>query len=233
MDLSDDATKTLQSILDSWLCGHGVSYDELFKDRKDLEEVYNSVNDKKPEPEPEEEKKGVVSEATPKSADERVMRSIRQTGRTRRTARHRERGRIDLPGRVTPKKTASSNDPSRGGNLIHNKDVTEDLKRSIGFVRENLSVSGKKLKYRIEEFFYRDTLRSLIEHMIATRLGGWHKEHDYFIKERGHRASSQYWNLNKDGKLMPIGIKKTSDYEIEWFLEAKLYCGKQEKSKKG
>ena len=161
-----------------------------------------------------------IDEATPKSTDERILRSIRQTPRSRRTARHKNKEVPDMLGRVTPKKTPSSNDPTRGGNRL-------DIKETTSFISDNLLKNGLELKGRIQSFPCKDVLLAIVDHMIATRLGGWKLSEGKYINESGREASLKNWQLGRNGKLIPHGKKQPAEYEIDWLLEAKQYCGQE------
>ncbi len=158
-----------------------------------------------------------IEEATPKSTKERILR------RTRRkigTVKHRS-----MVGRVVPKKTAN-NDPSRGGNRIHNKPLPDEIKESILWWAKNTDKRGRDLYEALSKLDDKhiDALGKLVEHMIVTSLGGWFKRDDSFVNLTGHTASLDNWVLEGD-KLRPITESK--DYVnpcLDWLLEVREYC---------
>ena len=143
--------------------------------------------------------------ATPKSTGERIQRHMRPTKVTP--------AQVDMPGRVSPKKTAN-NDPHRGGTpILHNQRTkTEEQILALGKLtsipRQNLAEAAGQVK----------DCKDLIETLIAVRFNDWREEKDAFINECGRRVSKKHFKLLEDGRLATLkGSIPT--YDLDWLLD--------------
>lgn len=158
--------------------------------------------------------KNEISEATVKSVHEKMCRKVRRRKLAPRQA--------SMPGRIVPKKTGN-NDPTRGGNRVKGP-VDEGIKSAVIFLSENITKKDSALVGSVKSFDNRDVLLKIVNHLIATRLGGWRQEGKWFVNESGSIASSRNWTINEEGRLVPKGKSAPVDYSIDWLYEVRSIC---------
>lgn len=201
--MTNKARTLLGIIIESYMSAYGESHTEIFKKHPEFKELYNISNTK-------------INEATQKSTKEKMFRHLRKTIKSRKKEHIRD---INLKDRIRPEKTAN-NDPSRGGNRIHNKQVTE----SLFFIRDNINNHGEKLRKAVMEFDHTDILSDMVRQLIVTRLGGWVEKDGKYENRDGSVAQKKNWQLMSDGRLRPHKRKPTN-YDIGWLIEVGNYCG--------
>ena len=194
MNLSEKAQNTLKNIIEAHLTSYKRSYTEIFKENLGLKELY---------------------EATAKSTKEKLHRTLRKTLKSRKKEHLRD---INLKDRIRPGKTAN-NDPSRGGNRIHNK----PLKESLVFICNNLSNTGLKLQEAVNKFPHKETLKEVVRQFISTNLGGWQEKDGKYENKDGSIAYKKNWKLMEDGHLRPHG-HKPAHCKLDWLIELRGYC---------
>ena len=160
-----------------------------------------------------------VSESTPKSTHERVLRHIRikdpASGKGKQMA-----------GRITPKKTGN-NDPTRGGKK--EKRYSKEMEESILFLHN--AMTKKITQEEVSNFPQKALLSELVNHLIAVGLGGWREEEDgegklRFINESGHVASPNLWKLTKEGKLQ--SGRNVANWDLDKLFEIREMCNVEE-----
>lgn len=155
-----------------------------------------------------------INEATPKSTVERMHRKFRPKKRVHAKF---------MKDRVVPKKTAN-NDPGRSGNRSHQQQVSDDIKKTVLFILDNINKIGDELSIAIKSFEHRDVLHGLLEHIIAVNSSGWKLDNGKYITENGRCASLDRWDLTSDGRLKVKGTNIIPQFELNWLNEAYEYC---------
>ena len=201
--MTNKAQVLLGRIIESYMCAAGEPYTEIFNKCPELKELYDIT-------------KTEINEATQKSTKEKMFRSLRKTLKSRKKEHIRD---INIKDRIRPEKTAN-NDPRRGGNRIHNRQVAE----SLIFIRDNITNHGDKLRKAVKEFKHVDILSDIVRQLIVTRLGGWREKDGQYENHDGSVAQKKNWQLMNDGRLRPHGHKPTK-YDIGWLIEVGNYCG--------
>jgi len=176
----------------------GTDLDDLLKDET-MKKLYDSVMQKDKD----------IDESMPKSALERVHRTVRPR-------KKRVKNRFML-GRIMPRKNAN-NDPGRTGNRTHmdKANATE----AVEFVRDNLGKSGAGLSEALDVVRDLDGLHSLVSHVVAVRLGGWRERGGEFVNESGRTASPAHWSLQED-RLVSRYSGQRAPFDLDWFLEVR------------
>ena len=102
-------------------------------------------------------------------------------------------------------------------------DIGSELKDCILFLRNNIKKSGSELQKLVEEFPHKKELFQLVDHMIATSLGGWTRKGPKLVNETGHEASEENWTLLEDGKLASKGGVQAT-YNLDKLIMWRNYC---------
>jgi hypothetical protein len=96
----------------------------------------------------------------------------------------------------------------------------ESLQKAVFFLKDNINKKGKELEEAVKGFQHPKVLFKVINHLIATSLGGWKDEGNCLVNESGRVASKKLWNL-RNGRLLVRGAKKPPEINISWLLEAR------------
>ena len=81
------------------------------------------------------------------------------------------------------------------------------LTAAVKFLINNYNKNDQQLKQSVHDFPYKNELYLVVDHMIATALGGWHYNGAQLVNETGHIANKVHWIL-EDGHLIPHNKKK-------------------------
>lgn len=154
-----------------------------------------------------------LNEATPKSTLEKMHRKTR----IKKNKKHKFH-EPNMLGKITPKKTGNS-DPRRGGNRACLNQISENLQKSIYFLRDNVKKTKKKINESLNDFKYKKTLHSLVNNMIAIGMGGWKITDNGFINESGRIVNKDNWKLKNDRLISKDG--KEPNFDTGWLLDLK------------
>lgn len=153
--------------------------------------------------------------ATPKSTKERIHRHMRMAKVTPHSHDH--------VGKVVPKKTGN-NDPHRSGNPILHNEEHKEFRDAVIFLAENVGKPEAQMKELIAKFPQKDSIRQILNHMIAVRMGGWRLNGDTFVNESGRTASPNNWILEENGRLV-CKNKQPVLFDIDWLYDLVESCG--------
>lgn len=218
MELSDKAANLLHSAFLSYTCAIGEPFNELFKTVPEYKEIFDMLEQKL------FKEDHIISEMSPilRKGDPGIKRKIQPE--THRNVAKRLRNmtgkKVD---RLVADKTAR-----RGGKLndphLPKAKISEQLRKCIFFLRDNINKSSIELKKLVEEFPYKQQLFQLVDHMIATRLAGWRKNDEkYLVNESGHIASIENWDLLNNGRIKPKNGSVTT-YDLSLLLDIREVC---------
>lgn len=138
-------------------------------------------------------KKIDITEATPKSTRERILRKIRPKVKSPKKARKEPH----MKGRVVPKKSGD-NDPTRNNPWVG----------VLEFFTNNMHARVESLP--IDEYDKEELLEAT-NHLIGVSMGGWSEaviedtEEAVYVNESGRIVKPENWTLNEDGTLSSKG----------------------------
>ena len=158
--------------------------------------------------------------ATPKSTKERIFRQLRHD------TKHRDHGvHSKMPKQAILAKVGKTgdNDPHSNRPRLHNE-IPEDLKMAVIFLKNNFKKTGSALTDAVIRFKATESLKKLVNHLIATSRDGWQQSQDdgrpCFVSESGQTAYPENWVL-VDGKLQPKGSGFVLSYDIDVLVDIK------------
>lgn len=192
----------LLRILDSYFSAIGEEYPVLFKENKNYKELYE------------------MAQIDSDNLEESLTKSKERGTRDIEDKKKRDiRRKLQVPDeRPSISKKPGDKVRSRGtGNINRHKshhkypwreDVTTDVKECVKFLIGNLNKPDTELRDAVEKFPHRVRLFQLVDHLIATSLGGWKQEGKKLVNESGYEASINNWILTDCGKLKPINSNR-------------------------
>ncbi len=96
--------------------------------------------------------------------------------------------------------------------------ITPEMSECLSFLTSTVGKPESEIKRLIKEFPLKDKLLQLVDHMIATGLGGWRKDGKHLVNESGHIASLENWEVTLGGHLKPIGGKEQVSFDVDKLL---------------
>ncbi len=213
MEIPDELSPIIYSILLSHICATGESLPDFFEVNPDYEELFNMVNEK------------VVTEReAPGHAIDGIQRALRKhikspnpvpdKDKTITRNAHRKTGSRYSPGRQFK--------PHNKGEIKEN-DYSKELIAALKFLKDSLTKSGVELKVALENFPHKKELFYLVDHLISTGMGGWKATRLFLVNETGHRASHNNWELLKNGRLSPKNGAYIQ-YDNDWLFNIREQC---------
>jgi hypothetical protein len=109
--------------------------------------------------------------------------------------------KIPEPIKRIPRKMVRRTGSKYNGNPKPKIEISDNKQRLIiaaKFLKDNYNRNDQELSKLVSAFPYKHELYSIVDHMIATALGGWHKEGDQLVNETGHIANKENWILEND-----------------------------------
>jgi len=190
---------TLQRILDSYFSAIGEEYSNLFEENEDYKELYEMAE--KMSKENLEESLTKSKERGTRDIEDKKKREIR-----RKLQAMEERPDIaKKPGdKIRSRGTSNINRQKSHHKYPWREDITTDVKECVKFLVSNMNKPDVELRDAVEKFPHRVRLFQLVDHLIATSLGGWKQEGRKLVNESGYEASTDNWELIDCGKLKPI-----------------------------
>ena len=158
--------------------------------------------------------------ATPKHADDRPLRAVRNTGTARRTA-NRRKHLPNMSGKVALRNKGSKkrNNPKRGGGHIKTE-LRAGLKECTQFLGQYINGDIGEFKKAIKSFSHKEELRNFIDHLVAVSEDGWKLKDGRLIHESGREASLKNWSLISN-RVCPKG-KGPINFKSGWLMEARM-----------
>jgi hypothetical protein len=92
-------------------------------------------------------------------------------------------------------------------------DSKQKLVLAAQFLKDNYNKDEQELATLVKTFPYKHELTSIVDHMIATTLGGWKKEGTQLVNETEHIANPNNWIFNEDGTIITRNRKKLSSID--------------------
>jgi hypothetical protein len=96
--------------------------------------------------------------------------------------------------------------------------VTKEMTDCLNFLTSTVGKSETEIKNLIKDFPLKNKLLQLVDHMIATGLGGWRKDGRQLVNETGHKASLENWELTRGGHLKPVGQEQQVSFNVDKLL---------------
>lgn len=215
-EMTDETKDILYTALLSYLCSIGDPLPDIFKNNKDIGDAFKLVS---PKLKTEETMplKFTLNEVSPiggididKRAEERVEKHINPVGEKlgQLGPRHGDIAKHAMTSR------GKHNTPRSVRNQFGLQKINNDLKECLDFLKNNLKKSKAELKELLENFPHKVKLFALVDHILATSMGGWKAVGNKLVNETGHEASPENWVLLENGKLATLN-KNSPDIDVD------------------
>ena len=102
--------------------------------------------------------------------------------------------------------------------------VTKEMADCLNLLTSTVGKPESEIKQLVRDFPLKDKLLQLVDHMIATGLGGWRQSGRHLVNETGHHASPENWELTIGGHLKPIGKQEPAGFDIDKLLVLRECC---------
>jgi hypothetical protein len=213
--------KLLRHILDSYFSAIGEEYPNLFEKNNEYKELYEMTEDED------------IAESMDKSKERgtRDLEDKKKRGIRRKLQIPDERP--DLTKEPGDKVRSRGSSPINKHKSHHKypwrEDITTDVKECVKFLINNLKKPDIELRDAVEKFPHRVRLFQLVDHLIATSLGGWKLDGKKLVNESGHEASADNWELTDCGKLKPINSNRRI-LDVDKLYELRGICNGKQRS---
>jgi len=134
------------------------------------------------------------------------------------------------PAEVT-RRHGKFNDPSGSSKFKKNmrmrrkvKEVTPEMHECLSFLTSTVGKPEQEIRQLIKDFPLKDKLLQLVDHIIATGMGGWKQSGKILVNESGHEASLENWELVRGGRIKPLGYEKPYHYDVDKLLKIRSVC---------